>query len=69
MGQFQLGGCEICTTCEVTGVALPERAIPMAQLMRDDLCAQSWDVRFGTQPPGKSRFVAIGRQLSYPLEF
>jgi len=23
----------------------------------------------GTQPPGKSRFVAIGRQLSYPLEF
>jgi len=24
---------------------------------------------FGTQPPRKSRFVAIGRQLSYPLEF
>jgi len=33
------------------------------------LAAQFCDVRFGTQPPGKSRFVAIGRQLSYPLEF
>jgi hypothetical protein len=33
------------------------------------LAAQFCDVRFETQPPGKSRFVAIGRQLSYPLEF
>ena len=33
------------------------------------LVAQFCDVRFGTQPPGESRFVAIGRQLSYPLEF
>jgi hypothetical protein len=33
------------------------------------LAAQFCDVRFGTQPPGKSRFVAIGRQLSYPLKF
>jgi hypothetical protein len=68
-GTFPEADFEIISGWRVNRPVLPSGQYRLSPGVEAVLAAQFFDVRFGTQPPGKSRFVAIGRQLSYPLKF